>query len=47
MVLLIQKNIRTRIDNTDIIHKELSEGHMSHIENKSDLSYLFLHFIEK
>ncbi|MCA0152517.1 alpha/beta fold hydrolase [Winogradskyella vincentii] len=35
------------IKNTPIELVELSEGHMSHIENKSDLSYFLLRFIEK
>lgn len=45
--LINSENIKTQIKNTAIIYKELSEGHMSHIENKSELSYLLLHFIEK
>lgn len=45
---LINKEVITsKITNTDIELAELSEGHMSHIENKSDLSYFFLRFIEK
>ena len=31
---------------TDIKCEELSLGHMSHIENKSELSYILKHFIE-
>ncbi len=38
--------IKERIKNSSIIHEELSEGHMSHIENNSELSYLFNRFIE-
>ncbi|WP_299366875.1 alpha/beta fold hydrolase [Winogradskyella sp.] len=45
--LVNSKQISQQIKNTAIIHKVLSEGHMSHIENKSDLSYLLNHFIEK
>lgn len=44
--LINSNNIKNQIKNTAIIHEELSEGHMSHIENKYELSYLFLHFIE-
>jgi pimeloyl-ACP methyl ester carboxylesterase len=33
--------------NTDITFKKFSEGHMSHIENKSELSYFLKRFIEK
>ncbi|WP_299521491.1 alpha/beta hydrolase [Winogradskyella sp.] len=40
-------HIAEQIKNTSIIHEELSEGHMSHIENKSELSYLIKLFIEK
>jgi len=32
--------------NTDIVCEQLSHGHMSYIENKSELSYLIMHFIE-
>lgn len=39
--------IVNQIKNTDIDFVEFSEGHMSYIENKSDLSYNILHFIEK
>ena len=31
---------------TDVICKELSDGHMSHIENKSELTYILMRFIE-
>jgi pimeloyl-ACP methyl ester carboxylesterase len=34
------------IEGSDITYKELSYGHMSHIENKSELSYIINHFIE-
>ncbi|WP_431157447.1 alpha/beta fold hydrolase [Winogradskyella poriferorum] len=40
-------NIKDHIINTRIELFETSEGHMSHIENKSDLSYIFKHYIEK
>lgn len=36
-----------KIKGTPIKYVEFSEGHMSHIENKSDLSYFLNHFIEK
>ncbi|WP_422106441.1 alpha/beta fold hydrolase [Winogradskyella sp.] len=45
--LINSKRIQEQIKNTPIVHKELSEGHMSHIENKSELSYLLKRFIEK
>ncbi|MDB9755089.1 alpha/beta hydrolase [Winogradskyella sp.] len=35
------------IDNTAINYAELSEGHMSHIENKSELTYILNRLIEK
>ncbi len=38
--------IISKIENTDIDYVEFSEGHMSHIENKSELSYNIKHFIE-
>lgn len=41
-----QKLIKA-IKHTDITYAEFSEGHMSHIENKSDLTYKLLRFIEK
>lgn len=45
--LIDPKFISEQIKNTSIIHEKLSEGHMSHIENKSDLSYFLKRFIEK
>ena len=44
--LINRKQLILKLENTDIDYAELSEGHMSHIENKSELSYLLLHFIE-
>lgn len=38
--------IVSKIKNTDIDYVEFSEGHMSHIENKSELSYNIKRFIE-
>lgn len=38
--------IISEIEDTDIQYKELSYGHMSYIENKSELSYLIKRFIE-
>ena len=46
-ILISVKNLKSQTKDTKIILEELSEGHMSHIENKSDLSYLLLRFIEK
>jgi len=45
--LVNPERISQCIRGTSIVHKELSEGHMSHIENKSDLSYFLTRFIEK
>ena len=36
-----------KIEGTTIDYIEFSEGHMSYIENKSELSYFIKHFIEK
>lgn len=45
--LVNPKAIVQNIKSTSILYEELSEGHMSHIENKSELSYIINHFIEK
>jgi pimeloyl-ACP methyl ester carboxylesterase len=45
--LIDGKKLEDQIKNTSVDCIELSEGHMSHIENKSELSYLIIHFIEK
>jgi pimeloyl-ACP methyl ester carboxylesterase len=45
--LINSEKIAKQIENTVIEFKELSEGHMSHIENKSELSYIIERFIEK
>ncbi|NRD18756.1 alpha/beta hydrolase [Winogradskyella eckloniae] len=45
--LINVEKIKTTIANTDISCEELSEGHMSHIENKSELSDILLRFVEK
>lgn len=39
--------LKSKTQNLDVEIVEFSEGHMSHIENKSELSYFFSHFIEK
>ena len=36
-----------KIEGTTIDYIEFSEGHMSYIENKSELSYFIKQFIEK
>ncbi len=41
------KNIIRQIEGTTIDFIEFSEGHMSYIENKSELSYEFKQFVEK
>jgi pimeloyl-ACP methyl ester carboxylesterase len=38
--------LKSALDHTDTICIELSGGHMSHIEDKSELSYFLKHFIE-
>ena len=38
--------LKSKCINTDISVVEFSEGHMSHIENKQELSYFFKRFIE-
>ncbi len=45
--LIDSKKIASHIKNTNIGFEELSEGHMSYIENKSELTYIIKHFIEK
>ena len=45
--LVNPKALAKLIKNTPIKLVELSEGHMSHIENKTDLSYFLKHFVEK
>ena len=44
--LIESKKLLNKIRNTEITFEELSEGHMSHIENKSELSYLMNRFVE-
>ena len=39
--------LKAKTKNTDIEIIEFSEGHMSHIENKEELSYFLKRFIEK
>ncbi|MFT5813851.1 MAG: pimeloyl-ACP methyl ester carboxylesterase [Psychroserpens sp.] len=43
--LINGKKLKDQIKNTNINFKELSGGHMSHIENKSELTYIIKHFI--
>ncbi|MBV7269659.1 alpha/beta hydrolase [Winogradskyella luteola] len=45
--LVNTEGIKLQIKGTSVIHEELSEGHMSHIENKTELTYIIKHFIEK
>ncbi|WP_411766279.1 alpha/beta fold hydrolase [Winogradskyella sp. A3E31] len=40
------ESMRENLSETDVKYEEVSEGHMSHIENKSELSYIINHFIE-
>ena len=46
-ILISVRNLKSQTKDTKIILEELSEGHMSHIENKSELSYFLKRFIEK
>lgn len=41
------KRIKEEIKETAINYEQLSLGHMSHIENKSEYTYKILHFVEK
>ena len=41
------KKLIYQIEGTTIDYVKFSEGHMSHIENKSELSYIIKQFIEK
>jgi hypothetical protein len=45
--LINGEKIANYMANTNIDIEEFSEGHMSHIENKSELSYIIKCFIEK
>jgi pimeloyl-ACP methyl ester carboxylesterase len=45
--LINEEELSKSIINTSIELIQLSEGHMSHIENKSELSYFLNHYIEK
>jgi len=45
--LIDGEQLINKITGTDIEYIEFSEGHMSHIENKSELTYNLIHFIEK
>ncbi|MCX7551080.1 alpha/beta fold hydrolase [Xanthomarina sp. F2636L] len=44
--ILEATTVKKLLENTDVDIAEFSEGHMSHIENKKDLAYKLLHFIE-
>jgi len=44
--LIDGNNLINQIEHTAIELVAFSEGHMSHIENKSELTYFLLHFIE-
>lgn len=45
-LLIDTERIFEELKGTDILYEALSNGHMSHIENKSELSYIIKHFIE-
>lgn len=45
--LINREQLLSKIENTDINFAELSEGHMSYIENISELTYFLIRFIEK
>ena len=40
-------SLKEQVENTDTLVVELPDGHMSHIENKTDFTYSIMHFIEK
>lgn len=44
--ILNPKTLKEQTKNTDVQIVEFSDGHMSHIENKEELSYIIMHFIE-
>ena len=45
--VLDTKAVKQQFEGTDVEIVEFYDGHMSHIENKYDLSYKIMHFIEK
>jgi hypothetical protein len=45
--LVNAEKLMKSLKGTSVNCVKFSEGHMSHIENKSDLYYNILHFIEK
>ena len=45
--LIDTESLRKKLENKSIDYEILSEGHMSHIENMEELTYLLLRFIEK
>ena len=45
--LINREQLLSKIENRDINFAELSEGHMSYIENISELTYFLIRFIEK
>jgi pimeloyl-ACP methyl ester carboxylesterase len=45
-LLIDRERILEEIKDTDILYEELPYGHMSHIENKSEISYIINCFVE-
>ncbi len=45
--ILDADSVKKQLKGTDVDIVELTEGHMSHIENKEVLTYNIMHFIEK
>ncbi|WP_417853946.1 alpha/beta fold hydrolase [Xanthomarina gelatinilytica] len=45
--ILDADSVKKQLKGTDVDIVELTEGHMSHIENKEELTYNIMHFIEK
>ena len=43
--ILNTKTLKVQTENTDVQIVEFSDGHMSHIENKEELSYNIIHFV--
>ncbi len=44
--VLNYEGLLNQVKNTSVIVRELPDGHMCHIENKEDFTYIVVHFIE-
>jgi len=45
--ILEANSVKKILKGTDVEIVEFSQGHMSHIENITELTYIIMHFIEK